>query len=53
MDLNYRIQKAKDKLSKYNENVPCITCGRKDLPLHVNYECPECYEIPQKEDKDE
>lgn len=25
------------------ENVPCQKCGRTDLPLHTNYQCPECH----------
>ncbi len=25
------------------ENVPCQKCGRDDLPLHTNYQCPECH----------
>ena len=38
----------------YNE--PCRKCGRTDLPLHTNYQCPECHtpsahsEIPWKWD---
>lgn len=24
------------------ENVPCATCGRYDMPLHQNLQCPEC-----------
>ena len=28
---------------KEPENVPCVKCGRTDLPLHVNRKCPECY----------
>ncbi len=24
-------------------NKPCKACGRTDLPLHVNEQCPECY----------
>ena len=23
-------------------HIPCTKCGRKDLPLHVDYCCPEC-----------
>ena len=26
-----------------DENVPCKTCGRIDLPLHYNRQCPECF----------
>jgi len=25
------------------ENAPCVKCGRKDLPLHTNYQCAECW----------
>ena len=25
-------------------NAPCATCGRYDLPLHTDYNCPNCYE---------
>ena len=25
------------------ENVPCVSCGRKDLPLFTDYTCPECH----------
>lgn len=24
-------------------NVPCVRCGRDDLPLHFNRRCPECW----------
>lgn len=24
------------------ENVPCVSCGRTDLPLHVNRRCGDC-----------
>jgi len=24
-------------------NEPCKGCGRDDLPLHVDYKCPECH----------
>lgn len=27
------------------ENIPCVVCGRKDLPLHHDYKCPECSPI--------
>lgn len=23
-------------------NVPCLECGRVDLPLHIDYRCPNC-----------
>lgn len=24
------------------KNMPCVSCGRKDLPLHADYKCPNC-----------
>ena len=30
------------------ENVPCVKCGRTDLPLHYNRECSECF-TPKEE----
>jgi hypothetical protein len=24
-------------------HIPCQKCGRRDLPLHTNHLCPECY----------
>jgi len=26
-----------------DEDIPCKRCGRTDLPLHYNYQCPECF----------
>lgn len=31
------------------DNYPCQKCRRTDLPLHGNYQCPECY-TPAEED---
>lgn len=33
------------------ENVPCISCGRTDLPLHTNYRCGDCGIEPKKNPK--
>lgn len=24
------------------ENIPCLDCGRTDLPLYTDYKCPNC-----------
>lgn len=28
-----------------NSNYPCVNCARRDLPLHTDYRCPDCYTI--------
>ena len=30
------------------ENVACESCGRTDLPLHFNRQCPKCFTPPEK-----
>ena len=34
------------------ENVPCEKCGRTDLPLFIDYRCPDCSEVPEREHGD-
>lgn len=31
-----------ETVSEIEENIACISCGRTDLPLHVDYKCPNC-----------
>ncbi len=33
-----------------DENIPCVKCGRINLPLHYNRQCPECFTPPEKSD---
>jgi len=28
-----------------DDNLPCIDCGRIDMPLHVDYRCPDCHPL--------
>jgi hypothetical protein len=30
------------------ENAPCRDCGRTDLPLHVDYRCPNCHQLEEE-----
>lgn len=41
-----------DKHLESEENVPCIKCGRTDLPLHTNRQCADCGPWTEK-DRDE
>ena len=34
------------------ENISCESCGRTDLPLHYNHQCPECFTPPEKGGED-
>ncbi len=37
-----------EKKEQEEENIPCVSCGRLDLPLHFNHQCPECFTPPEK-----
>lgn len=43
------VAEATKFLSDSPENVPCEKCGNKDLPLHYNRLCPDCFVVPDKE----
>jgi hypothetical protein len=32
-----------------NNNIPCKKCERSDLPLHIDYKCPNCSDVPERE----
>ncbi len=38
----------REQKEQEEEDMPCMRCGRRDLPLHFNYQCPECFTPPEK-----
>lgn len=49
-----RVKKENENILVWDDNddecIPCKKCGRKDLPLHYNQQCPECFTPPEKSD---
>ena len=35
-----------------DENMPCVACGRTDLPLFTDYRCPNCHKPPKSPEEE-
>ena len=44
-------EENEDDTEDTESNVPCVTCGRKDLPLHINGRCGACGPGPMTDSK--
>ena len=37
------LKELEKTIQELEGNVPCVVCGRRDLPLHYNRKYPECF----------
>lgn len=44
LDPNHIVLSTYDPWAEEN-NMPCVECGNKKLPLHIDYKCPDCHPL--------